>query len=104
MERIDAFYVSLSDYILESIFDAPTTLTPSGKLEADASKALERPHRCVLAPNKYPYMLPDGTQHSVLWYLLPADAPRPSDDEITKDIAEALPCGGEFVWYPNPKM
>ena len=69
--------------------------------------------RRVLLPNRYPYQVPAGTRHSVLWY---ASAVRCCPDNvITRHIDESISrqmhrwhphreVDFEFVWYLNPKM
>jgi len=56
-----------------------------------------------LAQQPFPYSLPDGVQHFVLW----CSSPRTewTSEAITSSIAREVDQqgGGEFVWYENPK-
>ena len=59
----------------------------------------------VFIPNEYPYNVPDGTNHYVMWYTYD----NISDEIITSDISSELynllnNLNFEFVWYRNPKM
>lgn len=65
----------------------------------------------VLEENKFPYSLPPGTRHSILWYLGDWRGVLDGDtitDHVSTELAEVI--GGkagatfEFVWYENPKM
>ena len=79
--------------------------------------------RKVFRPNQFPYELPAGTQHGVMWYARSrraeegegASAPAlayaptvPSDAEVAADIEAHFARGArgddvDFVWYENPK-
>ena len=59
----------------------------------------------VFIPNEYPYNVPEGTNHYVMWYTYD----NISDEIITSDISSELynllnHLNFEFVWYKNPKM
>ena len=55
------------------------------------------------AKNKYPYDVPTGTRHYILWF--PSVKPA-SEDMVNKILEhEVASLGGTaFVWYENPKM
>lgn len=55
------------------------------------------------APNTFPYDVPEGTHHYVLW--LPS-ATAVDDDIVNRYCMEAVSAlgGCDFVWYVNPKM
>ena len=57
-----------------------------------------------LAPNPFPYDVPRGTEHWVFWMAAP-ESEWP-EVRIAAALAEAVDArgGGQFVWYPNPKM
>jgi hypothetical protein len=125
LESIGKDYASESDFLLEQVFDIVLTREADGKLHAGrdcASKLVKA--GCVLKPNVFPYDLPHGTRHWVMWYpvcfnldvLGPIGADltswlraEPSDDAISADIEQELRRELEhelfdFVWYLNPKQ
>jgi len=87
-----------ADWIFCNIFDMPVHV-------ASGLRTAERPPRGLtkLAKQPFPYSLPDGVQHFVLW----CSSPRAewSAEAITSSIASGVDQqgGGEFVWYENPK-
>ena len=112
MNQIKIFYASFKDYIHESIFNFQMTVNDQGELE---STNFGKQHEKVrLIANKFPYQLPEGTDHYVLWYSTEImECQKPSDDEITTEIMKQLKslCTDnnpievpEFVWYENPKI
>ena len=92
---------------MHQVFSSPTQRRADGRrcvVEAPP------PGRFALRPQPFPYLLPVGTQHLVLWSSSPRAAT--SADAITAAIADALDAehgggrsggGGDFVWYENPK-
>lgn len=67
-----------------------------------------RPREVVFNDNLFPYMLPEGTHHSVLWLLLDQDESDEhhhiSDEEISQYLEKELASPDiEYVWYRNPK-
>ena len=125
LESIGKDYASESDFLLEQVFDIVLTRGADGKLHAgrDCASTLVKAGR-VLKPNLFPYDLPHGTRHWVMWYpvcfnldvLGPIGADltswlrvEPSDDAISADIEQELQRELEhelfdFVWYLNPKQ
>ena len=93
--------------VMHQVFSSPTQRRADGRrcvIEAPP------PGRFALRPQPFPYLLPVGTQHLVLWSSSPRAAT--SADAITAAIADALDAehgggrsggGGDFVWYENPK-
>ncbi len=118
LHSISARYVSESDFILESIFGIVLSVGVDGKLVADAgSVSAVNESRRVFLPNQFPYVVPAGTRHWVMWYpvgprfeaLGPARLMQPVDAAITanieQDLREQLTHDRfDFVWYVNPKM
>lgn len=100
----DNFYSSVTDQILIRYFKFPSRINrKSNKMEIKIS--LENIRDKIFLENEYPYNLPDGTNHYVMWYTY-NDI---SDIEITSDILDSLKNilkhnNFEFVWYENPKM
>jgi hypothetical protein len=99
-------YQSNKDYVQVELFGLPGGRSSTGKLEACATSLALNPIRKKLVPNRFPYRVPEGTHHYIMWYLDSKD--KLSDRVITRDIAEELESMGhnhfEFVWYENPKM
>jgi hypothetical protein len=54
------------------------------------------------APNLFPYAVPEGTRHYILWLPSPIEV---AEETVNRYLTEAvLREGGEdFVWYYNPK-
>eukprot|EP00640_Fibrocapsa_japonica_P002645 CAMPEP_0113936654 /NCGR_PEP_ID=MMETSP1339-20121228/3506_1 /TAXON_ID=94617 /ORGANISM="Fibrocapsa japonica" /LENGTH=249 /DNA_ID=CAMNT_0000939185 /DNA_START=1 /DNA_END=750 /DNA_ORIENTATION=- /assembly_acc=CAM_ASM_000762 len=105
MENVEKFYLSVDDYIWDVVFNEPTQMTHCGKLYRESGSCCEEEKK-VFAPNEFPYKLPAGTEHWLMWYSY---FPSGGDGEITQDIRKALQdrlqhSNFEFVWYENPKM
>ena len=132
VESILGGFQSPVDFVLSTVFLAPTSRAEDGKLavarpSGEAWTAAEwnqesiqrvfaayniRPYK--LAPNIFPYALDEGACHYVMWYNTPVLLK--SDDEVTRDISRELrrhvteSCGAaaagsfDFGWYVNPKM
>lgn len=103
---VSTMYASNSDYILDMIFEFPTRENADGKIVVPREPLGNRTRR--FRPNEFPYQLPPGTQHWVMWYSY-GPAAGLSEGEINNDIdAELrLHLGHEefdFAWYENPKM
>ena len=118
-------YVTMQDFILHRFFGLNTETRgewAQSKLyvsDLQVRKSLENSDGYLfrLVPNTFPYKVPTGTQHYVLWILLSDPSknkdhlvPPLSDDQINHCIETALIqlLGHEknnfsFVWYPNPK-
>ncbi len=66
-----------------------------------------RARKSVFCDNLFPYLLPPGTRHCVLWVLLDSDESDETlhmgDDEITELVSRQVGEEKEFVWYRNPK-
>ena len=126
IERIGKQYASESDFLFEQIFGIVLVPDADGKLHAarGCAPALVKAGR-VFKANLFPYDLPRGTRHWVMWYpvcfnldaLGPMGADlncwllrmKPSDEAISADIEQELRTELEhdrfdFVWYLNPKM
>lgn len=54
------------------------------------------------APNLFPYAVPEGTKHYILW--LPSTV-AVDEDTVNRFLTEAVfkEGGEDFVWYENPK-
>ena len=102
--KFDSFYSSVKDQILIRYFNYPSRINRnSNKLESKVF--LKNIKEKIFIKNEYPYQVPEGTQHYVMWYTY-QDIP---DNEINKDIEISLfklvgHKNFEFVWYENPKM
>lgn len=78
--------------------------SPAGEDDAVSSDdALPGGRRILLTPNLFPYDLPMGTSHEVLWISGLAPGETVPDAEVTAAIALALGDDADFVWYENPK-
>ena len=115
LEQVNTFYESFKDYIHDSIFQFQMTLNENGKLKSIVEPGQQSK---TLSPNLFPYKLPEGTSHYVLWYTDGfGELQTPSDSQITADIGQELKRiynvtasltdeveVPEFVWYENPKI
>jgi hypothetical protein len=101
LASIAASWQSVADWVCNEIFGTSTHRAHDGRRVAERPVA----GRAVLAPQPFPYELPVGTWHLVLWMAESQGARAWTDEQITASIAAAVDkCGGgEFVWYRNPK-
>ena len=99
-------YYSKEDEILINYFGYESILLISKdqfKLKSSVSLNVEKKIICI--PNEYPYQVPYGTFHYVLWYsYLDIDKSKINEDifQCLKEINEEKKF--EFVWYENPSM
>jgi len=97
-----AMWASPVDFMLHLHFGVPASRVHGRRQVAPGPPGPATP-TSKLAPNPYPYDLPPGTEHHVLWML----GPEWDEQRVTAAIAAAVdaaePPGGEFVWYSNPK-
>lgn len=96
------YYESFKDYIYDTIFGLPISMNNEGKLFCRFRLKL-----FLLEENVFPYMLPETTQHYILWYTYKND--ELNDETITQYIKNELKRikqndEYEFVWYVNPKI
>eukprot|EP00808_Paulinella_micropora_P024906 g73161.t1 len=118
-------YASETDYVLATIFgfapELKSVRVQTGLDQTDKSrmaKAQEVTQTLYMVPrerlaerktyrlvrNSFPYQMPEGTRHYIMWYTW-----IPTAKEITQDIGEALYVRlkhkhFQFCWYQNPKM
>ena len=100
----DNFYSSIKDQILIRYFNYPSKINRNNN-KIESKVVLENVRDKIFIKNEYPYQVPTGTHHYVMWYTY-QDIP---DDEINNDIEKSLynllgHKNFEFVWYENPKM
>lgn len=101
LASVAASWQSMADWVCHDVFGTATRRAPDGRRVADRPAA----GSAVLAHQPFPYKLPDGTRHMVLWMAEAQCATAWTDERITSSIANAVDSsgGGEFVWYRNPK-
>lgn len=91
-------WASPADWVFHTVFGMEAARQGGLRTAARPPPGLVR-----LVPQQFPYSLPAGTVHLVLWCSSPhADM---TDEAITAAIASAVDTqgGGAFVWYENPK-
>ena len=102
ISNMDAMWSSPADWVFHQMFGSTTTRGPDGKRRS----ALPNTGATVFAANPFPYQVPSGTEHWVLWMASPAE--EWPEERINAEIARAVDerggIGSEFVWYANPKM
>jgi hypothetical protein len=122
-------YETIQDMFLHSVFGLKTEtkgdwlqskmFVSQQEIDVARQKALTngKKHEFRFIPNRFPYQLPVGTNHYVIWFLLDgnekidaASHSNLSDNEINACIEQAIGqlLGANntrfsFVWYPNPK-
>ena len=103
-DNINSFYVSETDYLLESIFNYKTFINPEGKLTIKSSLNYSD-NAFKFLKNKFPYEIDKSSNHYVMWYI--NDFKHLDEFIITKDIdneiAKICDLKYQFVWYENPK-
>ena len=100
LESVVSKYVGRRDFVLHDLFGCETRRNEKGLMQVDETSLKGVGKKRKLYPNMFPYNLPSGTIHYVMWYTWI----RPEDSEITSDIANALGKDTDFIWYENPKM
>eukprot|EP01125_Pyxidicula_operculata_P020115 TRINITY_DN7366_c0_g1_i5.p1 TRINITY_DN7366_c0_g1~~TRINITY_DN7366_c0_g1_i5.p1 ORF type:complete len:171 (+),score=7.68 TRINITY_DN7366_c0_g1_i5:145-657(+) len=95
-------YASEGDFVLHTIFGFVSTRNNEGKLEV---KKDNLPQIRRFTRNIFPYNLPEGTNHYIMWYsygpfgLTDADINQHINADISKRSSDF-----DFIWYENPKM
>ena len=101
LANLDGMWASPADWVYHHVFGMTTARGANGK-----RSCVSRPDAgtTVFARNPFPYAVPNGTEHFVFW-MASNEAEWP-EQRITDGIAAAIDArgGGQFVWYPNPKM
>ena len=100
LSNLSSMWSSPADWVFHHVFASPTSRGADGKRSAARPAA----GATVFAPNPFPYDVPRGTEHWVFWMAAP-ELEWP-EVRIAAALAEAVDArgGGQFVWYPNPKM
>ena len=101
LTNLQQMWASRHDWVFHHVFGCATRRGPDGKRACPTPPA---PGSTVFARNPYPYDVPEGTEHCLLWMASP-EAEWP-EERVTARLAEAVDerGGGAFVWYANPKM
>lgn len=103
-------YDKFEDYILNNVFNIPTTENEITKKKCilDSMK-FDLYNEKVFKPNDFPYNIPIGN-HYVMWYSTP-NQPYSFDNitndiniEIKKMLTNSNTEKYDFAWYINPKM
>lgn len=100
LSNLGSMWSTNADWVFHNIFGSPTTRGNDGKRSA----ARPPEGSTLFAVNPFPYNVPPGTEHWVFW-MASSEAEWP-EARVNSGIAEAVDArgGGQFVWYPNPKM
>lgn len=89
-------YFTEEDFILHTVFKS-NTIIENEKLVAIKNNL----PKYVFLPNIYPYQVPEGTKHYIIWYY--PDKPKSLD--ISNELFKLLKHDEfEFIFYENPKM
>lgn len=99
-------YANADDLIMHTVFGIePTLCEDSGRLVVRKERRTTGKRNNRLVPNIFPYDLPEGTQHFVMWYNT---KDRRKDAQITSDIDTSIKStfrgDYDFAWYENPVM
>ena len=87
LEQLQAEYEDEHDFILVDVFGFEATVSESGRKVVDKTKLVNASLK-VFTSNHFPYSLPEGTKHYVMWYSCPRE--ETNDLQINKDIVAAL--------------
>lgn len=119
MEVVHRSYRDIGDRVLQDIFGYDCAPNDDGILQALV------PYQDVpqirLARHKFPYDIPAGTNHSVLWFTAEGSSLFSKDitEHVRREIRQAIvderfdsstgsaarmPSSFEFCWYENPRM
>ena len=93
------------DYILYTVFGAQQRINAFGKREVVPHSFLKE---WAFQPSLFPYALPNGTNHYILWSVYKTYSDDIDDEEINGRIKNSLQgslshSNFEFAWYKNPK-
>ena len=100
LDSVLSKYRGRRDFVLNDIFLCETKKDEKGLMYVPEASLARVGKKRKLYPNMFPYDLPSGTLHYIMWYTWL----RPKDCEITDDIGKALGGDVDFIWYENPKM
>ena len=104
---------SLKAFIYDTVFKFAASKCTDGRADVLASAVVAGPP--LFEPNQFPYDLPPGTRHYIMWYT--AAPPALTEERINQDVLDAVgqltagraeragpPPSVQFCWYENPKM
>eukprot|EP00040_Diaphanoeca_grandis_P021410 m.114058 g.114058 ORF g.114058 m.114058 type:complete len:223 (+) comp28324_c0_seq2:228-896(+) len=104
LEEVVKFYDCVGDRVLEEIFKCPVQLDAESRFVASLPPDCRR----NFSAHKFPYELPEGVQHYVMWYTQEGKTltAKKITEHIRMDIADITKKrdGFKFGWYENPKM
>ena len=102
LASIASSWQNTADWVSHDVFGTAARRALDGLRGADRPSA----GSAVLMPQPFPYDVPVGTRHMVLWMVTEQGAPAWTDEQITARITNAVDQsgGGDFVWYRNPKQ
>jgi hypothetical protein len=104
-DRIELDWNTVRDYILHIVFGAQKQLNVLGEYEA---VPLSYTKEWCFAASLFPYNLPTGTNHYILWNVNKTYSDDFDDDDINGRIKNMIQeelgnSNFEFAWYKNPK-
>jgi hypothetical protein len=73
LDSVLRMYATEGDYVMATVLGAATEADANGLLRACPLAAR---HKC-LQRNEFPYQMPDGTRHFVMWYRCEIGCPTP---------------------------
>ncbi len=91
---------SVYDYIMYTVFNAQRRVNALAKWTTIPNSTLKV---WALEQSLFPYDLPAGTNHFILWHRDFDYNHGFSDEEVNHIIKNRLPADSEFAWYKNPK-
>lgn len=100
LRNLSSMWASSADWVFHHVFAMPTKRGADGKRTAKHPA----PGETVFARNPFPYDVPRATEHWVFW-MASNEAEWP-DERIDAGLSAAIAArgGGQYIWYPNPKM
>ena len=105
LNNILNFYETISDYILDIVFNYTTKCNKNGKLYIQDLDFKEKINFCLIK-NKFPYKLNKNIEHYILWYPIKDNVYNENEisNHIVEEIERIFKKNLEYVWYENPKM
>ena len=100
INRVMFEWATVYDYIMYTVFGAQRRVNALAKWTTIPNSTLKV---WAFEQSLFPYDLPAGTNHFILWHRDTDYNHSFSDDEINQLIKNRLPAASEFAWYKNPR-
>eukprot|EP00123_Amoebidium_parasiticum_P009620 comp19599_c0_seq1/m.23074 comp19599_c0_seq1/g.23074 ORF comp19599_c0_seq1/g.23074 comp19599_c0_seq1/m.23074 type:complete len:235 (-) comp19599_c0_seq1:169-873(-) len=97
--KVELTYRRMDDFIRHIVFGCPPKKDEGGRLVAEFTPEMQRECIIVLRPNDFPYALPHGAHHTVLW-----SNRQLTEAEVQSQIRGLLPnhADTDVAYFINP--